>query len=191
MEIDEETELINDAQSGDKYAVDKILRNYRSLVTSIARKYFIVGVDQDDLGQSGMIGLYNAIINFDHGRGASFKTYACRLIKNEILSEIKHSKTGNMELLKDVECCDSFDGFSENVSPEIDFVEEESYNELLENLLKNLSDLEKNVLKYYLDGYSNSDIASKMEKNSKRVDNALMRAKRKVKAKLEKMREDK
>lgn len=191
MEIEEEAELINNAQAGDKYAVDKILRNYRNLVTSVARKYIIVGVDQDDLGQSGMIGLYSAIINFDPSRGATFKTYAYKLIKNEILSEIKHSKTGNIELLKDVEFCDSFDGFSENVSPESDFVEEESYNELLENLLENLSELEKNVLKYYLDGYSNSDIASQMGKNYKKVDNALMRAKKKIKTKLEKIKEGK
>lgn len=187
----EDEDLIRQAQAGDENAMDTILGNYKNLVTSIARKYFIVGGETEDLVQWGMIGLFKAIINYRFDRNAVFKTYASKVIKNHIGTEIRHSKTGNVEISNDMELYNSFDSCSESASPESDIIEEESYNELLKEILNSLSKNEKKVLEYYLDGHSRIGIANMVGEEPKKVDNALARAKKKIKQKLKELKEGK
>ena len=82
-------ELIKLAQSGNKEAIEELLTSNKQLVNSVARKYFLVGGDVDDLIQEGMIALYNAILTFDSTKNSSFKNYAYTLIERNIISIIK------------------------------------------------------------------------------------------------------
>ena len=173
-------ELIKLAQSGDDMAMQEILSNHKYIVTAIVRRYYLIGGDKEDLVQEGMIGLFKAIKSFDLNKDVSFKTYATRIIEREIISAIRKSHTNNNEMLSDAVYVE-LDEFSSETNPELDIISEETYRELSESILKNLSDFESSVVKYYLKGYGYVDIAKMLNKTPKSIDNALKRIKTKLK----------
>ena len=70
-------ELVELSQSGDKQAMDELLRRHSGLVRSCARGFFLVGGETEDLIQEGMIGLYHAIGDYKKKEdGSSFKNFA-------------------------------------------------------------------------------------------------------------------
>ena len=81
MEKERESRLIARARSGDQMAVEQILNGYKNLVRSFARRYILPDGYTEDLIQEGMIGLYNAIGDFDETKGMSFKNFACLCVK--------------------------------------------------------------------------------------------------------------
>jgi len=172
-------ELIKLAQSGDEMAMQEIISEYKYIVSSVARGYFIIGGEKEDLIQEGMAGLFKAIITFDTSKDVSFKTYATRLIERDIISAIRKSHTSNNEVLSEAIYVET-DDFSSEDNPELDIISEESYKELYDIILKSLSDFEGTVVTYYLKGYSYVDIAKKLGETPKSIDNALTRIKKKL-----------
>ena len=73
-------------QAGDPAAREKLIRHNLRLVAHIAKKYYALPADQDDLISIGAIGLMKAVDTFDSTRRARFSTYASRCIENAILS---------------------------------------------------------------------------------------------------------
>ena len=84
-----EDNLIKLAQKGDESAQETILNSYKQLVTHIARHYFLVGGDQEDLIQEGMIALYKAINSYDSTKQVTFGAYAKTLIEHQVINAIK------------------------------------------------------------------------------------------------------
>ena len=62
---EKEIELLKRAKQGDTEAIDELLVVNKHLVVAIARKYYLLGGDKEDLIQEGMIGLFKAISSFD------------------------------------------------------------------------------------------------------------------------------
>ena len=175
-----EKEIFEKAQKGDQIAMDTILDSYKYLATTIARKYYLLGGEKDDLIQEGMIGLFKAITSFDEGKGIAFKSYASRLVEREIISAIRHSASGKHQVLNDSVSFESDEEFAMPSFPELDVIEEERYKELSEIIKTKLSGFEAEVVKYYLKGYNYVDIASILGKTPKSIDNALSRIKSKL-----------
>lgn len=173
-------ELIKLAQSGDKEVMLELLSSNKSLVSAVARRYFLIGGEAEDLIQEGMIGLFKAISTFDLEKDVTFKTYATRLIEREIISAIRKAHTNNNEVFADTVLVEA-DEFSSETNPELDIISEENYRELHESILKNLSAFESSVVEYYLKGYGYVDIAKMLNKTPKSIDNALKRIKEKLK----------
>ena len=94
-----ENNLIKLARGGDQEATNELIENYKGLVNSIARRYFIVGGETEDLIQEGMIGLFNAIQSYDETSEASFKTFANLLIKRKVQSAIKSANRQKNKML--------------------------------------------------------------------------------------------
>ena len=69
-------ELIVRLRQGETQITDYIMDKYKHLVRKKAKSMFILGGDNDDLIQEGMIGLFKAIRDYDIGRDASFFTFA-------------------------------------------------------------------------------------------------------------------
>lgn len=80
---------IYDLDRGDKESVDEFLRQNLNLVMKIAHKFNVNGVEFEDLVQEGLIGMYNAIMNFDTSKGYTFSTYAYPMISGTILRYIR------------------------------------------------------------------------------------------------------
>ena len=193
--IDDET-LASKANLGDEKAENEILERYKGLVVKIARSYFILGGEMEDIVQEGMIGLYKALKGYDKKKNASFKTFAIMCIKHQIQSAIKVANAKkNSPLSNSV----SLQSFSENsddedflpvslifqISPDEKVINKENYQNLLENIKKMLSDKEFQVLKYYLKGYTYKEISNILETSEKSIDNSLSRIKSKLKKLIE------
>lgn len=67
-----------------------------------------------------------------------------------------------------------------NESPENKYIDDESKRMLEENVMANLSAMEKKVLSLYLKGKKYAEIAIIVEKDEKSIDNALQRIKKKI-----------
>ena len=198
----DEKELISKARSGDEKALNKLMTAYKSLVTSITRKYFLINAEQSDLVQEGMLGLFNAYRTYKFDSGVSFKTYASLCIKRQVQSAfIKNNRQKNQMLntyfsinnqgkillshTQDKEnVLEDDNGFyleAKNLSPEESVLFREKLNELGRKIDESLSGFEKKVLRYYMSGLNYIEIANKLKKDSKSIDNALSRIKIKLK----------
>ena len=82
----EEIRAFADLRAGDSSAREKLIRHNLRLVAHIAKKYYALPSEQDDLISIGTIGLMKAVDPFDSPRRARFSTYASRCIENAILS---------------------------------------------------------------------------------------------------------
>lgn len=186
--------LVRMARDGDEKAEDFLLKKYKDFVRSKARAYFLVGGDSDDLIQEGMIGLYNAIGHYDESMASSFMTYAAICINNKLISAVSADgrqknaplngyvsiyssitdETGEEASLSDVL------PDTENINPEAIILNEEQEKLTINRLLGKLSTLEKEILSYYMEGMSYSEIAKLIGKTEKSVDNAIQRIRLKM-----------
>ena len=183
---EDEKKILGLAKSGDSAAMDKILGEYKYLAITLARKYYLLGGEKDDLIQEGMIGLFKAINSYEEDKGVVFKTYASRLVEREIISAIRHSASGKHQVLNDSVSLDNSEEIVLGSFPEQDIITEERYKELNEIIESKLSRFEAQVVKYYLKGYNYVDIAKMLGKEPKSIDNALSR----IKAKLQFLKEN-
>lgn len=186
--------LVRMARDGDEKAEDFLLKKYKDFVRSKARAYFLVGGDSDDLIQEGMIGLYNAIGHYDESMASSFMTYAAICINNKLISAVSADgrqknaplngyvsiyssitdETGEEASLSDVL------PDTENINPEAIILNEEQEKLTINRFLGKLSALEKEILSYYMEGMSYSEIAKLIGKTEKSVDNAIQRIRLKM-----------
>ena len=195
-------ELFDLIRQKDREAMDFLISKYRVMVKSKARTYFIIGGDTEDLIQEGMIGLYNAIRDYDKDK-SKFSTFAEVCVSRQILTAIKAaSRKKHMPLNTYISLNNPvvFDSEEDNASfldiiknsstlnPESLIIGEESKNSLIAHIYTSLSKMEKEILFLYLSGRSYSEIAEMTNKNEKSVDNALQRVKKKLNDFIEKQK---
>ncbi len=182
-----EEEVISLAKSGNDEAMEFLFDKYKSAVKAVARSYYIVGGDEDDLIQAGMIGVFLAVKSYN-GNGP-FYPYVYRGIKNHIITLIrksnqkKHAPLYNYISLSsqdDGDIVKSNIAMDEKFEPEREYINKEAERELKEKIKKTLSSYENQILSLYLQGYSYEDICKKTNKNYKSIDNALQRIKKKI-----------
>lgn len=172
---------------GDTSAEDELVRRYVRLVRICARPLFLSGGDSEDLIQEGMLGLLSAVRSYSPCKEASFHTFAEVCIRNRLHSAIRAAKGGKHSPLND---CISFEvPLLESVNfhlltskdnPEQLVINREEVNERLHQLRKRLSNFEQVILSHYLSGLSCSEIATKVHKTPKSVDNAVQRIRKKL-----------
>lgn len=164
--------------------VEQTLDEYKPLVTSIARRYFLVGAENEDLIQEGMIGLYKAIQTFDETKHASFKTFASLCIKSQIQSAVKMANRNKNKVLNEVMLEDNeqqmYLVISKDPNPEDRVINHENYIQTKNEINKCLSLLEKQILKQYLLGKNYQQIANTLCLDKKSVDNGLNRIRKKL-----------
>ncbi len=192
----EENQIINLAQQGTDEAMAYMLEHYKSLVRILSRPLFLIDGDKDDLIQEGMIGLFKAINGYDGTSAASFETFATHCINRQMYSAIKKSnrqkniplnsyisiyaqigseeKGSNHTFLLD----QSLEAARQN--PEEIIIDQENARNIQRRLYSRLSEFERKVLGLYLQGISYQEIAVRMEKTPKAIDNALQRIKHKL-----------
>lgn len=179
-------QLVKAAQADDKQAMEALLLRYAGMVRSIARGYFLVGGDTEDLIQEGMIGLYQAINDFV-GYTARFKPFARLCITRRILDAVKASgRQKNQPLNNYVSLFDEeLDALTQD-DPLSEMIHREDDEEFFRKMSEVLSDLEFRILTMYMKGLSTADICRITKKNEKSVDNALQRSKKKLQKAFEK-----
>ena len=188
-------QLIVALRNGESEITDYIMEKYKHLVRKRAKAMFLIGGENDDLIQEGMIGLFKAVRDYDIKQGVSFESFARLCISRQIYSAIEASKRKKHMPLnsyislyeagetnqeeKSAPLIESIEPIKEN-NPETLLLDKE-YMELIEaRLEERLSDLEGRVLYLHLLGMDYQKIARFIDKSPKAVDNALQRIKAKV-----------
>lgn len=192
----EENQIITLAQQGMDAAMDHMLEQYKSLVRILSRPLFLIDGDKDDLIQEGMIGLFKAVNSYDVAMGTSFETFATQCINRQMYTAIKtsnrqkniplnhyisiYSQAGaeDYESDKDFIVDRSLEAVQQN--PEEIIIGQENARNMQRRLYSRLSELERQVLDLFLQGISYQEIAAKLGKTPKAIDNALQRIKRKL-----------
>ena len=194
----DEYDIVLKASKGDKISLEYIIKKYRNFVKAKAKSYFLIGADKEDIIQEGMIGLYKAVRDFDASKTNSFKGFADICITRQIITAIKTATrqkhiplNSYISLNKPV-----YDEESERTlldiiatsivtDPEELIISKEELKHIESKMNELLSDLELQVVEYYLNGKSYQYIADKLKRDVKSIDNALQRVKRKLEKHLE------
>lgn len=177
-----DSQLTAEVKKGSDAAFEEITARYRGLISTIAAKYSAAGFDHSDFIQEGLLALLDACKSFDHTeQKASFKNYACVCISNRFLSVIRKANAKStipQDRLIPIEDIEISDHNMQN--PENLIMAQENSQNLRELIKNTLSPLEQSVLKFYLEGFSYTEIANKLSVSAKSVDNALQRIRRKI-----------
>ena len=191
-------ELVKLSQSGNHRALEEIVNRYLNLIRSRAGSYFIPGAEKDDIIQEGMIGLYKAIMEFDETKTAYFRSFAAACIRNNIITAVKTAArkknsplNSYISLTKsnyddDGETLLDIIALGEERDPETIVIDRENADGIEYTINKALSKLELQVLLEYLSGGSYNEIAQKLGRDVKAVDNAIQRVKKKLEILLDK-----
>jgi RNA polymerase sporulation-specific sigma factor len=187
-------QLVMRARNGDQKALDELIRRYSGFVRLKASSYFLAGGDAEDLIQEGLIGLYKAVRDFSPDK-SSFRSFAELCVTRQIITAIKtatrfkhaplntyvsfsHTPAGQ-ESDGDCTLGDALPGPAVD-DPSVCVISTEELQSLVFTLGTGLSKLEADALKLYLEGESYETMAEWLGCDTKTIDNALQRVKRKV-----------
>jgi RNA polymerase sporulation-specific sigma factor len=191
----EDLQLVLKARNGNDVAMDQLMRRYTGFVRLKASSYVLAGGDSEDLIQEGLVGLYKAVRDFRTDKETSFRSFAELCVTRQIITAIKtatrfkhaplntyvsfsHTPAGQDS---DGECSlgDALPGPAVR-EPSVMVVSTEELQSLVMCLGTGLSPLEADALRLYLEGSSYEDMAERLECDTKTIDNALQRVKRKI-----------
>lgn len=195
---EEDKQYILKIQNGDEASLNQIMEKYKNLVYSRAKSFFLVGAEQEDIIQEGMIGLFKAIKGYDLEKNVTFKSFADLCIRRQIISAIKAS-TRQKHIPLNSYLSLNKSAFDEDTDREVmeqldvetvpdpleTITKKETYRNLEIKMSEILSDFEQQVFNEYLNGESYNSIALKLKTHSKAVDNAIQRIKKKVEKHIE------
>jgi RNA polymerase sporulation-specific sigma factor len=191
----EDLQLVLRARNGDAVALDGLIRRYTGFVRLKASSYFLAGGDSEDLVQEGLIGLYKAVRDFRSDKETSFRSFAELCVTRQIITAIKtatrfkhaplntyvsfsHTPAGQ-ESDGDCTLGDALPGPGVD-DPSVCVISTEELECLVFCLGTGLSQLESEALRRYLEGSSYEEMAEDLGCDTKTIDNALQRVKRKI-----------
>jgi RNA polymerase sporulation-specific sigma factor len=191
----EDLQLALKARNGDAVALDQLIRRYTGFVRLKASSYFLAGGDSEDLIQEGLIGLYKAVRDYRTDKETSFRSFAELCVTRQIITAIKtatrfkhaplntyvsfsHTPAGQ-ESDGDCTLGDALPGPAVD-EPSVCVISTQELQSLVGCLGTSLSTLESDSLRLYLEGSSYEEMAEELGCDTKTIDNALQRVKRKV-----------
>lgn len=158
------------------------LESHIKMVTIVVRRVMFdfgvdtsgsVSVSEDDLVGEGMVALIRAWRTYDASRGASFETFASRVIRNHVIDILRkrNTKTNNIGVSAE-----------ETVTGETleTTIERMEYMQVLGEILKNVTEIERAIFNAYLRGYTYKEIAEVFEISNKKIDNTIQKIKKLV-----------
>ena len=188
-------QLLCDYKNGNQEIMDYLMVKYKSMVRKKARAMYLLGGENEDLIQEGMIGLIKAVRDFDETQKTSFSSFAELCVSRQMYSAIEASNrkkhlplNSYISLYEDSEqegegknlpLIDTIESSKEN-DPEVLYFGKEYTEAFAEQLKELLSPLENHVLYLHLMGTDYRTIAELLGKSPKSVDNALQRIKTKA-----------
>ena len=178
------------SQAGQREATEILAERYAQLVRCIARPFYLAGGDHEDLLQEGMIGLLKAVREYEPGR-SSFRSFAARCIRSRIYDAIRTAQGKNQQVLSTAVPLEHPEGpdlqewlYDRDADPEALAIHRDEQRQIAAELDALLSGFEKSVLALYLEGLSFSEMARRLGRPVKSVDNAVTRIRSKLSPRL-------
>jgi RNA polymerase sporulation-specific sigma factor len=190
--VSDET-LVTKAQSGDGYAMEEIMVRYKKMVKRKASKMFIAGGDHEDVIQEGMIGLFKAVRNYNPDKKIAFSSFAVYCVLSQIIDAVrtasrkKHEALNMSISLQGLMYHEEDDPYSlldvyidlSKIGPEEQLISKEERESLQLFIDRELTNNERDALMLFIAGYSYAEIADKLKRTIKSVDNAILRSREK------------
>lgn len=178
-------ELCLRIQSGDPQAFWELAERYMSLIRAKAVRLRGGALDEEELSQEGLLGLLAAARFYRTGKNASFPTFADVCIRNRMITALRRAEKDkgtlgvplSLNQEEEVRALPAGAG----ADPEALFDDSEACEALLLRIMQALSRMEREVVLLRMKGCSYAEIASSMHTTEKAVDNALQRARGKLK----------
>jgi len=186
-------DVVDRARMGDHRAAETLFERYRNLIEKQARTYFVTGADHDDVVQEGMMGLWKAIRDFNSDRLPKFAPFAELCVTRQIITAVKAATrqkhgplNGYISLSRSIDddgggTLLDFVADPRCVNPEESVMMKRLPAPSPKTIQDELTPLERVVVRLYLDSKSYDEIARELICGTKTVDNALQRAKKKIK----------
>lgn len=189
----QDEDIVEVAKGDDYLATEYLISKYKNVVKRKARSYYLIGADNEDIVQEGLIGLYKAIRDYDRDKLTSFRAFAEICITRQIITAIKaatrqkHIPLNSYVSLNkpiyeddsDRTLLDIMAGVK-TTDPEDLMISREQLYSIEKKIEELLSDLELKVLMSYIDGMSYQEMSEQLGRHIKSIDNALQRVKRKL-----------
>ena len=187
-----EYEKLNDEElfkllwEGQEGLEEYLINKYKGMVLKKAHAMFLIGGEQEDLIQEGMIGLFKAVQGYRPDKSASFATFANLCIERQMYKAIEISGRQKHKPLNSDISLSEMEGPLYNAedvtqqNPEEIVIGKENVSIMMEDIKKRLSPFENRVLDAYLDGENYIQIAEMTGKQPKSIDNALQRIRNKI-----------
>ena len=171
--------------------IDKYKPIIKRLIKEYLKEYFVVGVEVSDLYQEGLIGLLFAINTFNNDKETTFYTYAVSCIRSKLISALRYqfrqknkplNNSYSLDNILDESNNDYYNLLKDdNSDPSGLIIKREETIEIINKLKSKLSKCEIEIFDLKLKGLSNKEIASKLNKNKKNIENAIFRINKKYK----------
>ncbi len=194
----EDAELVKLCKENCEKAEVELIKRYGKMVEITARPYFLIGGENKDLVQEGMIGLVKSIRDYDKKKGASFSTFAKMCILRQVLTAIRRENSQKYKVLNNSYSLNITNknkleyNDTENIelleskiqTPEEQYISRETITYIKKTMDNELTTLEKKVMTYYLEGKTYSEMSNILNKDVKAIDNALQRLRNKLQKKI-------
>ncbi len=176
--------LVQLVKDGNDNAFDELVIRYLGTIGYIARRYSAEGYEQKDFVQEGLLGLLHSCRTFNPDAAASFKSYMSIVIERRFISIIRRSNARRSIPQSSLVQIDALSDEVEDTAPNPEelLMCSEHLNNTLCRLKSVLSKTEYDIIMLYGSGLSYKEIAKKLCISEKSVDNALQRARRKIKS---------
>ncbi len=186
--ISEKYKLITDDElvilymNGVQDAFTALSVRYIYVIKKLASGFKGMSVEYEDLIQEGLIGLSDAVGSYSKDKGASFRTYSAKCIRNRMISAIRKANSSANSINNEVvSLSEQWDVMSAPLTePELAVDSVERTKEIYRVVRENLSELERNVLSLYIDGKRYEEIAGDLGITVKTCDNAMQRVRKKL-----------
>ncbi len=186
--------LLAAAKAGDNQAMEMLLGRYKGLVRQKAASMYMAGADSEDVIQEGMIGLFKAIRDYQPDRDASFATFASLCVSAQITDAVRQASRHKHRLLNESlslqslqhqhgdidQSLPALEWPASDENPEQRLLSREREAAFIDFITNHLSPLERQVIRLYLQALTYHQIAELLHCSTKRVDNALQRARQKI-----------
>lgn len=187
-------ELIYMVRENDENAYNLLFEKYKPLVITLAKKYSSVyqnyGIDINDFILEGYVGLDNSIKRFRDYDDYKFQNLLCTCVIRQMQNLVKQAKQKRNQILNNSLYYETLQknqeldfleikADEEGFNPEEILIDIETTNELYNNIKSKLKGLELDVFILKAKGYTNIEIAEKLNKTIKSINNAITRIKKK------------
>lgn len=184
-------ELVALAQSSDNEAISQVLIRFQPMIEKCASSMYIAGADEQDLIQEGRLGILSALSDYDSAKNDKFYPFAKLCVDRRIMRFIEASNAKKHTMLNESVSITPDDEYEKKKlesdlavftdNPEILLIEEERVNQLIDKAENVLTSFEKKVFMHMLKGDTYKQIAKLMNRDSKSIDNAIQRIRKKLK----------
>ncbi len=190
---EEISEVYNMVCESNEESLEKLYDYCEPQIKYMLKKYanaaLKYGIDYNDFEQEALLAFTNALKNYDENKDAGLKTFVSLCVERRLIKVIQMSKTyknklnndklsldydyGSGVLLKDVLADNDAD-------PYVKFSEEDFLEHIKIKIKHLLSNFEYQVYEYLILGLNYIEIAKKLDKNPKQIDNTIQRIKKKI-----------